>query len=302
MSTRTVRIFENTLIIAGTLWIIWSWWSFTGIYRLIAIAELRLFGSFGTIMTFLLSIVIMTLLLAGIMALLQRVSGTKPPVQRRRSPDEVKIIMDALALRGALLLGVAALAVTLVSGYGIWRYYRNLPNIATFNLSSPVPLPPNTGAVHLRGFTKPELLVGIVTKNTPGVDSNETKYMAIVGPGWKRGQVVPIVVQGSPGLGLRGQSGTAALQTSLPYLLEKGSIRSTSSGFAAYLLERAGAPTNGETLFLDTDADAERNLLFTICGLAAVLSLTGFLMIFLGLRAKSALALTGDQSSTRRRP
>ncbi len=177
MDKKTATRLENVLVAAAFLWLIWSWWSFSGIYRLVAIAELSIFGAFGAVITFFLSAVITMIFMGFVLKLVNKVTGTVPAPPRRLPPAETKAKMQVVLQRGALLLGSVALIVTLVSGFGLWRFYQNNSSVVTLDLTSPQPIPPGTGIVRLVGFTRPELLVGISTKSTPGNGSNATDYM-----------------------------------------------------------------------------------------------------------------------------
>lgn len=121
--------------------------------------------------------------------------------------------------------------------------------------------------------------------------------MAVVGPDWRPGKPVPVVVQGSPGLGLPSINRYAAEPSKkIPFDLPSGFLRSFSSGFAADLLAERGALIDSQTLFLDTRQDAERDVLLPVVilgGLVAVLGIAG------GLYARRSLgsATTSPQGA-----
>lgn len=290
MNERTSRLLGNVLgvaMIAAFLWLVWGWWSFSGFYKSMARLQLSIFGSFGAISTFALGVA----LIGGITTLAfqplirsQRQAG----LLKRRSPAVAKAMTERAMMRIALVGGVVALIVTLAAGAVLFRDTQRDAVFAAVNLSQTKSLPP-PGAGHIRliGFTTPNLLIDVESKQTPGVTVTSTAYMAVVGPDWIPGTPVPAVVQGSPQLGLPDVTrGTTKSGEKIPFDLSTGYVRSFSSGFAADLLAERGAPVDSHTLFLDTEPDAERDVLLPVvilgC-LVAVLGLAG------GLHARHSL-------------
>ena len=276
MSVEQRRTFENVTVGAAILWLLWSWWSFTGVYRWVAIAELRIAGSFGAILTFLLSFVVVCALATAVLKLIEMISGEKAQVVRRPTPEEAKAKSELLLRRASTLLTAVSLLIVLFCAFGLWRFYHRTET-ATLDLSSPAPLPAGAGFVRLIGFARPELVVGVTTKSTGDLHSNDDDYMAIVGRDWTPDQPVPVVVKGYPAEGVdSSRFEGAAPGSTFPYLLPKGVIRSIHSGFAEYLLSRRGANVDRHTIFLDTSLTDERDLLFVVLG---------FSCLFLGLGA-----------------
>ena len=276
MKVEQRRTVENWIVGLVLLWLFWCWWSFSGVYRLAALAELRVFGSFGAISTFLLSFVILCALMVAVLKLIELMSGGKPAAVRRPTPEEVRVKTEQLARRAAMLLTAVSLLVTLFCALGLWRFYHRT-EIATLDLSSPAPLPERAGYVRLIGFTRPEFVVGVSTKSTGDLRSDDDDYMAIVGREWTPDKPVPVVVKGFPAEGIDDPGfERAAPGTTVAYLLPKGVIRSTHSGFAEYLLSRRGANVDRHTIYLDTQLTDERDLLFIVLG---------FSCLFLGLGA-----------------
>jgi len=140
--------------------------------------------------------------------------------------------------------------------------------------------------VRLVGFSKPELIEGISTKQTPGVDTSSESFMAVVGPNWHRGETVPVIVQGFPALGIEERRVDPEEQgREIEINLFVSIVRTTRSGFAEYLLERNGAKSDAHTLFLDTDLNSVRSRLWTVFALSLMVAQIGFVVGSLGLCA-----------------
>ena len=284
-------------MIAAFVWLVWGWWSFSDLYRLLAHLQLSVFGSFGAISTFALGVA----LIGGITTVAfqpsiryQRQAG----FIKRRSPAVAKAMTERAMMRIALGGGVVALVVTLAAGALLLRDTQRDTVSAELNLSQPKSLtPPGAGHIRLIGFTKPDLLIDVESKQTPGVTVTSTAYMAVVGPDWLPGKPVPAIVQGSPGLGLPGVTrATAESGEKIPFDLPAGYVRSFSSGFAADLLAERGAPVDSHTLFLDTRPDAERDVLLPVVVLGSLIAALG---IAGGLHARRSLnsATTSPQDT-----
>ena len=56
-TAKRVETVIGSIFAAAFLWLIWGWWSFTGLYRLVALMVLAIFDSYGVITTFILSYV-----------------------------------------------------------------------------------------------------------------------------------------------------------------------------------------------------------------------------------------------------
>ena len=197
-----------------------------------------------------------------------------------------------LALGG----GVVALLAALAAGSLLYRDAQRDAVSAVLDLSSPQPLPPGAGRIRLIGVTRPTLLVDIESKQTPGTSVSSNGYMAVVGPGWRPGMPVPVVVTGSPGLGLPGTTRPDAEPgATVPFDLPAGYVRGFTSGYATDLLSERGAVVDARTLFLDTEQDAERNALLPVVILGGLL---GALGIAGGLwTRRSIAAAAGGRSS-----
>lgn len=284
MNARTAKSLGTVLGVvmsAAFLWLIWGWWSFSGLYRLLAHLELQIFGSFGAISTFALGVVLIgSLATVAYQPLLrnQRQAG----LIQRRSPADAKAMTERAMAKLALGGGVLALVVTLAAAGLLYRDSQRRAVTAELNLSSPAHLASGVGRVRLIGFTEQKLLVDIQSKQTPGVTVDSTAYMAVVGPDWRPGTPVPVVVQGSPGLGVPSNIlSAAAPNQKVPFDLASGVVRSITSGFAADLLAERGAIVDSHTVFLDTRPHAERDVLLPVVilgGLLTVLGIAGGLM------------------------
>lgn len=290
MNERTSRQLGNVVgvaTIAALLWLIWGWWSFSGLYRLIAHLQLSVFGSFGAISTFALGVALMGGIVTAAFQPLIRNQRQAGQIQRR-SPAVAKAMAERAMTKVALGGGAIALVVTLAAGALLYRDAQRISVFGELNLSQPESLPPpGAGRIRLIGFTRPDLLINVESKQIPGVALTSTAYMAIVGPDWRPGKPVPVVVQGSPGLGLPSVTrATAETGERIPFDLPSGFVRSFSSGFADDLLAERGAPVDRHTLFLDTRPDAERDVLLPVVilgGLVAALGIAG------GLYARHSL-------------
>jgi hypothetical protein len=284
MNDRTVNSLVTVLDVAMSaafLWLIWGWWSFSGLYRLLAHLELQVFGSFGAISTFVLGVVLIGGLAGVAHKPLLRVRQRAGLIQRR-SPADAKAMTKRAMAKLALGGGALALVVTLAAAGLLYRDSQRSAVTAELNLSSPAPLPAGVGRVRLIGFTEQNLLVVVENKQTPGVTVDSTAYMAVVGPDWRPGTPVPVVVQGSPGLGVPSNIlSAAAPDQKVPFDLSSGVVQSITSGFAADLLAERGAIVDSHTVFLDTRPDAERDALLPVVilgGLFAVMGVAGGLM------------------------
>jgi len=186
------------------------------------------------------------------------------------------------------MMGVAAvsLIVFLASVVGLVSDSHRNSTVVTLDLASPAPLPVGTALVRLVGFSKPELIVGISTKQTPGVDTSSESFMAVVGPHWHRGETVPVIVQGSPALGIEERRVDPEEQgREIKINLPVSVVRTTTSGFAEYLLARNGAKSDAHTLILDTDLKSVRSRLWTVFALSLMVALVGLVVGSLGSRA-----------------
>ncbi len=243
----------------------WGWWTFTGMYRWIGILSLRFFGSYGVFSTFLTGFVLLGIVFFGLASWLFRQSVT--PNIKRVLPTRAEA--EVTAWRGIgkvmLVVGRIALLLTLVAVARLIRDSQRNPAVVTLDLASPQPLPPGTDLVRLIGLSRSEWITGVESRHTPGLDISSEGFMAVVGPGWKSGQAVPVIVQGSPSAGLDVPAGVLEergrlLQVTLPVAM----VRSATSGFAQYLLERNGAPSDAHTIILDTDFNAARSQLWSV--------------------------------------
>ena len=294
VSSRAVRWAENAvgvLMFAALAWLAWGWWNFSGLYRLLAHLQLAVFGNFGAISTFALGVVLICGLAGLAFRPLLRLRARSRPAQAR-SATEIKASNQRAAITMALGGGALALAVALAAGGVLLRDARRDAASAVLDLSSSGTLAAGTGHVRLIGYTRPDLLVAVDHKQTPGVAITSTAYMAVVGPNWRPGQPVPAIVQGSPGLGMSGTRQPVNRADDLvPFDLPSGYVRSWTSGFAADLLARRGAAVDGNTLILDTDPEAERNVLWPVVllgGLLAAFGIGGGLVLRRSARAADA--------------
>ncbi len=284
MDSRTANRVGNVvlgLFVAALLWLIWGWWSFTGLYRFIAVLSLRLFGSYGVFSTFLTGFVALALSFFGFAAPLIRRNA--PPVTKGLAPTRAQA--EATAWRGMgrvmLVAGCIALLLTLGAVAGLIRDSHRNQSVVTLDLASPAPLPPGTDLVHLIGNSRSEWIVSVERKQTPGVDTSSDGYMAVVGPNWQPGQPVPVIVQGSPSAGLDVPTGVLEERGRLLHVkLPVAMVRSTTSGFAEYLLERNGASSDAHTIVLDTDLNGARSQLWSVF---AVSLLVAVVLLPLGL-------------------
>ncbi len=298
MSSGTIRWAENavgTVMFAALAWLVWGWWSFSGLYRLLAHLELAIFGSFGAISTFALGVVFICGLAGLAFRPLFRLRGQSRPVQAP-SAAAIKASTERAAMTLAMSGGALSLAVTLAAGGLLLRDARRDAASAVLDLSSSRTLPAGAGHVRLVGFTKRDLLVEVDRKQTPGVGVTSTAYMAVVGPDWRPGRPVPVIVQGSPRLGLSSMGQAVPRRDALlPFDLPSGYVRSWTSGFAADLLAGRGAAVDGNTLILDTEQEAERDVLLPVVLLGGLLAAFG---IGGGLVLRHSNRVTGATSST----
>ena len=100
--------------------------------------------------------------------------------------------------------------------------------------------------------------------------------MAVAGPHWLPGQPIPVIVQGSPSEGLNVPTGVLSergrvLSVKLPVSM----LRSTTSGFARYLLERNGAVADAHTIVLDTGLDSARSQLWSVFAVSLLIAVVG---------------------------
>lgn len=291
MDPRTAKRVEDMIgysFLAAFLWLIWGWWSFSGLYRLIALIELKLFGSYGVIITFAAGIVGLAVAMLLILKLLQPFGVSAVTRGPRPTPAEAKAKVECGMGKFMLAVGALALIVVVTAAAGLIRDSHRNATIAILDLSSPSPLPPGTDLVRLIGFSRPELIAGVETRQTPGVDTSSESFMAVVGPHWQAGETVPVIVQGSPALGLN--ETTVQLEERgrvLPVRLPIAIVRSTTSGFAEYLLERNGARTDAHTIVLDTDLNSVRSRLWTVFALSLLVALVGLGIGSFTLRAPS---------------
>ena len=302
MNERTSRWSGNVIgaaTIAAFSWLVWGWWSFSGPYRLLAHLELSIFGNFGAISTFALGVV----LIGGLATLALRPSLRRQRQAgsiQRRSPAVAKAMTERAIVTIALGVGACALVVALAAGGLLYRDAQRDAVPAELDLSSGRPLPPGAGRIRLLGFTRQAMSIGVESRQTPGVSATSTAYMAVVGPGWRPGQPVPVVVQGSPGLGLSGISGSSPEPgEGVPFDLASGFVRSFMSGYAADLLAQRGAIVDRETLVLDTRPDAERDALLPVVVLGGLVAALG---IFGGLIKRRSLARASARSEGRSAP
>ena len=283
-------------MIVAFLWLVWGWWSFSGLYKLLAHLQLSFFGSFGAISTFALGVALICGITTAAFQPLIRYQRHARLI-KRPSPAAAKAMTESVMMRIALGGGVVALVVTLAAGALLIRDGQRDTVTAELNLSQPKSLPPGAGHIRLIGFTRPDLLIDVESKQTPGMTVTSTAYMAVVGPDWLPGKPVPAVVQGSPALGLPDFTrATTKSGEKIPFDLPTGYLRSFSSGFAADLLAERGALVDSRTLFLDTRSDAERDVLLPVVilgSLVAVLGIAG------GLYTRHSLnsATTGPQDT-----
>ena len=261
-------------MLASFVWLIWGWFTFSGLYGLVARLQLKIFGSFGAISTFAIGCVVIGGIGTVAMTPLirrQRQAG----VIRPRSRAEVKAMSERAVMKLLLGGGAVALLVSLAAGALLYRDGRRDARSARLDLDSPQPLPAGAGNIRLLGWTRPELAVDIESKQTPGVDVTSTAYMAVVGPGWRPGAPVPVIVQGSPGIGLPHVSTSSDSGSNVRFDLPSGFVRSLTSGFATYLLAQRGAIVDSNTLILDTRPDAERYVLLPVAALGGLLAAFG---------------------------
>ena len=116
MDPRTANRLGNlfiALFAVALLWLVWGWWSFTGLYRFIAVLSLRFFGSYGVFSTLLMGL---ALLEAVFFAVATPVIRRTPPSPAKR-PLPTRAEAEAKVWRGfgraALVAGCVALLITL---------------------------------------------------------------------------------------------------------------------------------------------------------------------------------------------
>ena len=211
-TAKRVETVISSIFAAAFLWLIWGWWSFTGLYRLVALMALAIFDSYGVITTFILSYVGLAFVMLLTFRLLRPLGlfvPNKPhsPVTENAKAETKQKVEIRLS---RFMIGVAAvsLIVFFASVVGLVSDSHRNSTVVTLDLASPAPLPVGTALVRLVGFSKPELIVGVSTKQTPGVDTSSESFMAVVGPHWHRGETVPVIVQGSPHSGSKSEEST----------------------------------------------------------------------------------------------
>ena len=244
-TAKRVETVIGSIFAAAFLWLIWGWWSFTGLYRLVALMALMIFDSYGVITTFILRYVGLAFVMLLTFRLLRPLGLIVPNKPLSPVTEKVKAeIKEKVGIGlSRFMIGVAAvsLIVFLASVVGLVNDSHRNSAVVTLDLASPAPLAVGTALVRLVGFSKPELIVGVSTKQTPGVDTSSESFMAVVGPHWHRGETVPVIVQGSPALGIEERKVDPEEQgREIKLNLPVSVVRTTTSGFAEYLLERSG--------------------------------------------------------------
>ena len=128
-------------MIAAFLWLIWGWWSFSGLYRLLAHLQLSTFGSFGAISTFALGVALIGVIVTVAFQPLIQIRRQAGLIQRR-SPAAAKAMTERATMKVALGGGAIALIVTLAAGTLLYRDSQRDTVSAELNLSRPELLPP----------------------------------------------------------------------------------------------------------------------------------------------------------------
>lgn len=288
MSPRIAKRLEDALgvlLLGMLLWLIWGWWSFSGPYRLIARLELKVFGAFGAVSTFALGAFIIGLVATFASRPLSRIRLASKPQLPRRSPAEAKLIAERALSKFLLVAGSMGLAVTLFGAVGLFNESHRSKAITTLDLSTPRELPPDAALIRLIGYTRAPLTVGVEIKESTHLSTEHQAFMAVVGPSWKRGDRVPVIVQGSPALGLSTRhDGSSSPEDPVPVLLPIAVRVSTTSGFASDLLADHGAIVDSHTVILDTDLGGVHQRLLNLVMIGGLSGLVGVGIGLFGIR------------------
>lgn len=252
---RRTELLLNTVAVVLILWYAWSWYNYSGLYRLLAEAQLRMFGSYGEITT---GIVGASALGFALLVLGARVTKRRlalAPAAPRPTPVDVAAQTRRLTLR--MLIGMAAvgLAVAGVEGGRAWYHARHVPVVATVDADVSPEVPAGADQVVLSGHSGAPLIVEVRTSTSGSSTTGETAlYMAVIGRSWAPGRPVPFVVKATSlpselvAGGVSGELRRVALGVA--------EVGGRVPGLARAELERRGAPVGGGTVVLNEDLDA----------------------------------------------